>query len=164
MHRRVDGAKRVRSLVLAALIAAIYVTLVLVLAPVSYLAIQVRIADALVGIVPLVGMPGVVGITIGVFIGNIASPLGPIDLISALPSFLGLLALLQLRKVSVMAGLLAYSFIVSPWVAFELSFILGVPYLLTFVYVAIGILIATAGLGYLLFKAAKRAFGKHLDW
>jgi len=62
--------QRTRSLVLTALIAAIYVTLVLALAPISYLAINIRVADALVGIVPLVGMPGVIGIAIGVFNGR----------------------------------------------------------------------------------------------
>ena len=157
-----SSTSKIRPLVLAAIIAAIYVVLVFALAPFSFGAIQVRVADALVGIVPLVGMPGVIGITIGVFIGNIPSPLGPLDLLSTVPTFIALLITLKLRNFSVMAGLLAYSIILSLWVGLILSYAFSLPFMMTFIYLLIGIGFATAGLGYLLYKAMKSMIGKRL--
>jgi uncharacterized membrane protein len=153
---------KTRSLVMAAIIAAAYVSLVVALAPISFGPIQVRVADALVGIVPLVGMPGVIGITIGVLIGNIPSPIGPLDLLSAIPTCIALLLIIKIRKVSVMAGLVAYSVILSAWVGLLLSYAFNLPYLITFCYLLIGIGFATGGLGYILYKIMKKVMGSKL--
>jgi uncharacterized membrane protein len=150
---------RTRSLVYGAIIAATYVALVFLLAPISYGAIQIRVADALVGIVPLVGWPGVVGVTIGVLIGNIPSTLGPLDLLSAIPTFVALVIVVKLRDRSVMAGLTAYTAIISAWVGYLLALVFQLPFAITFVYLFIGIGIATMGMGYLLYKAMKRVLG-----
>jgi len=151
---------RTRSLVYGAIIAATYVALVFSLAPASYGQIQIRVADALVGIVPLVGWPGVVGVTVGVLIGNIPSPLGPLDLLSVIPTFVALIIVLKLRNISVMAGLTAYTAIISAWVGVLLVLVYDVPFVITFVYLFIGIGIATMGIGYLLYKSMKRVLGK----
>jgi uncharacterized membrane protein len=139
----------------AAVLAAAYAALVQVLHPISFLAIQVRVANALIGFVPLLGMPAVYGITIGVFLANLTSPLGPIDWFSFIPTFIGLMAVYKLRDVSVLAGLLIYSIILGAWVAFMLWYVLNLPYLLAFAYVTIGVAIATAGLGYVVYRAAR---------
>lgn len=141
----------VKNLTVAIFCAATYAALVYFLAPISFLQIQMRVANALMGVVPILGMPAVYGITLGVLLGNIFSPLGPIDLLSPIPSFLGLFIIYKLRERMVLLGLSLYSLIVSLWVAFMLNYILNVPYLVTFVYVFVGVAVATVGLGYPLY-------------
>lgn len=133
-----------------------YVALVNIFEPISFQQIQMRVANSLIGLVPLFGWPAVYGLTLGVLLGNLVSPLGPIDLLSALPSFLGLLIVHRLRRVSVLLGLQAYSTIVSIWVAFMLNHIFQLPYFLTFAYVLIGVSAATTGLGYTLYKSLSK--------
>ena len=135
---------------------ALYASLVNVFAPISFQQIQVRVANALVGLVPLFGWPAIVGLTLGVFLGNMISPIGIIDLASALPSFVGLVVVHRLRRVSVLLGLQSYSTIISVWVAFMLNLVFRLPYLITFVYVFVGVSIATTGLGYLLYRSLSR--------
>ncbi len=147
---------RTRSLVYGAIIAAVYVALVFLLAPLSFGAIQIRVADALVGLVPIVGWPGVVGVTIGVFIGNIPSTLGPLDLLSTIPTFFALMIVLKLRNRSVLLGLMSYTTILSAWVGYLLAYVFQLPFVITFVYLFIGIGIATIGLGYLLYRTMKK--------
>lgn len=67
----------------ASIIAAIYASLVIVLAPVSFYAVQVRVADALL-VLPILeffGFSSVIGLTIGCVIANIFSPFGLIDIV-----------------------------------------------------------------------------------
>ncbi|MGQ9759675.1 MAG: QueT transporter family protein [Candidatus Methanomethylicaceae archaeon] len=154
-----DVSFKSRDLVKAAMIAALYVALVWALTPISFGPIQIRVANALIGVVPLVGMPAVLGITLGVFIGNIPSPLGPVDLLSAIPTFVALLLVLRLRKRGVFIGLVAYSAILSVWVGVLLSYIFGVPFLVTFIYLLVGIGFATAVLGYLVYRMLRRLMG-----
>lgn len=147
---------------LGSTIAALYIVLVVGLAPLSFLQFQFRAANVLLGIVPLAGLPAVFGITLGVLIGNISSPLGPLDMISVIPSFIGCLSIFYLRKVSVLAGLAVYTVIISLWVAFLLQYVLGLPYLITFVYLLVGVGAVTIGLGYLLYKTLLKLGGEKL--
>ena len=135
---------------------ALYASLVNLFAPISFQQIQVRVANALIGLVPLFGWPAISGLTLGVFLGNMTSPLGVIDLASSLPSFIGLVVVYKLRRVSVLLGLQSYSAIVSVWVAFMLNLVFNLPYLITFVYVLVGVTVATAGLGYLLYRSLSK--------
>jgi uncharacterized membrane protein len=57
-----------KSLALITLYAALYASLVVVLGPFSYGPVQIRIADTMLAAVPLLGLPGVLGHTLGVFI------------------------------------------------------------------------------------------------
>lgn len=59
-----------KRLVRAAMVAAIYVVLCLVLAPFSYGAVQVRIAEALC-LLPVFGAEYIVGVTLGCFLANL---------------------------------------------------------------------------------------------
>ncbi|MEM4213631.1 MAG: QueT transporter family protein [Candidatus Methanomethylicaceae archaeon] len=145
-----------RDIAKAAVIAALYVALVWALTPISFGAVQIRVSNALIGIVPLVGMPAVFGITLGVLIGNIPSPLGPVDLLSAIPTFIALLIIMRLKDRSVLLGLAIYSVILSAWVVMLLNYAFGVPFLITFVYLLAGIGFATAVLGYLVYRTLRR--------
>ncbi|MEM4721350.1 MAG: QueT transporter family protein [Candidatus Methanomethylicaceae archaeon] len=144
-----------RDIAKAAVIAALYVALVWALTPISFGAVQIRVSNALIGIVPLVGMPAVFGITLGVLIGNIPSPLGPVDLLSAIPTFIALLIIMRLKDRSVLLGLAIYSVILSAWVGMLLNYAFGVPFLITFVYLLAGIGFATAVLGYLVYRTLR---------
>ncbi|RLE63636.1 MAG: hypothetical protein DRN53_01885, partial [Thermoprotei archaeon] len=117
---------------------------------------QVRVANALIGLVPIIGIPAVYGLTLGVFLANLTSPLGWIDLLSSIFTFIGLIIVYKLRNVSVILGLTIYSLILGVWVSFMLWYVLGLPYILMLFYVTVGIWIATTVLGYALYQAVKR--------
>lgn len=67
---RTDGHVSVQRLVRCAVIAAVYMVLCLVLAPFSYGAIQVRIAEALC-LLPVFGAEYIIGVTLGCFLANL---------------------------------------------------------------------------------------------
>lgn len=75
-------SNRSRSIALAAMFAALYAAGVIFFAPISFQAIQVRVADALLPLSVLFGPAAVVGLGLGVFIGNFyASSFGWVDII-----------------------------------------------------------------------------------
>jgi predicted membrane protein len=59
-----------RELTLAAVIAALYAALVIFLAPISFGPIQLRMADCLIPLSALMGLPAVAGVALGALIGN----------------------------------------------------------------------------------------------
>lgn len=66
-----------------AVVASLYATLVVVLAPISFAAVQVRVADALL-LLPFLdffGFSAVVGLTIGCALANLVSPFGVYDVV-----------------------------------------------------------------------------------
>ncbi len=67
---RTEGHASVRRMVRCAVIAAVYVVLCLVLAPFSYGAVQVRVAEALC-LLPVFGAEYVIGVTLGCFLANL---------------------------------------------------------------------------------------------
>lgn len=67
---RTDGHASVQRMVRCAVIAAVYVVLCLVLAPFSYGAIQVRVAEALC-LLPVFGAEYIIGVTLGCFLANL---------------------------------------------------------------------------------------------
>lgn len=67
---RSEGHASVQRLVRCGVIAAVYVVLCLVLAPFSYGAVQVRIAEALC-LLPVFGAEYIVGVTLGCFLANL---------------------------------------------------------------------------------------------
>ncbi|HML02042.1 MAG TPA: QueT transporter family protein [Candidatus Bathyarchaeia archaeon] len=74
---RVCGGGKVitKNLALIAIFAALYATLVIALAGISFQLVQVRIADALIPLSIVFGWPVVAGVTIGCVISNVVSPL-----------------------------------------------------------------------------------------
>ena len=88
----------------AVVYAALYSALVIVLGPFSYGPVQLRVADAMVALIPIFGWAGILGQAIGVFISNIFSPIGWIDLLNTIPSFIMAVVIWKLRNRSVIAG------------------------------------------------------------
>ena len=66
---------------LISIFAALYAIGVVFLAPFSFLPIQVRIADALLPLSIIFGMPVVIGLSLGTIVANIFGGLGFIDII-----------------------------------------------------------------------------------
>ena len=72
-----------KQIALISIFAALYAIGVISLAPFSYGLVQVRIADALLPLSIVFGMPVVIGLSLGTFIANTLNPvgnLGPIDI------------------------------------------------------------------------------------
>jgi uncharacterized membrane protein len=151
---------RSKDLALIGIYAALYAALVVGLGGISYGPIQIRIADSMVAAVPLLGIPGVLGHTLGVFIGNIFSPDGLLDLLNTIPSFAMSFVIYYIYKktkndYTVIATSAAYSVVLGITVGWMLSFLYQLPLLLTIAYVAIGNVIATVAIGWPLFKLLK---------
>jgi uncharacterized membrane protein len=143
----------------AAIYAAMYVVLALLFNPISYGAINLRVANVLMGLVPIIGWPAVLGQTLGVFIANqpaLGDPLGPIDLINVIPSFMFSLLLWKLRNKSVFLGLALYSVALGITVSYALNYAFKLPLEVEIPQVTVGVFIATAVFGYLLFRSVKR--------
>jgi uncharacterized membrane protein len=150
-----------KDLALISTYAALYAALVIVLGGISYGPIQVRIADSLVAAVPLLGIPGVLGHTLGVFISNIFSPAGWLDLLNTIPSFVMSFVVYYVYKktkndYTVILTSIAYATVLGITVGWMLSYLYGLPLLLTIAYVAIGNIIATVLIGWPMFKLLKR--------
>jgi len=148
-----------------AVIAAVYVALVLVLSFISFGPFQVRVAEAL-AILPVFGPVAVWGIGLGCFIANLASPYGALDtVVGTLASVIAAILTYRLRSIRFW-GLPILSAL-SPVVvnAIVIGAMLSVAYTgrldpLTFgayaLSVGAGQMIACVGLGLPLYKAVER--------
>jgi uncharacterized membrane protein len=157
MHLKIQT----KSLALIAIYAALYAALVVVFGFSSYGPIQIRVADSLVAAVPLLGIAGVLGHTLGVFIANIFSTAGLIDLLNTIPSFVMSFVVYYTYKktkndYTVIGTCTAYSCVLGVTVGWMLSYLYSLPLLLTIAYVAIGNIVATVLIGWPLFKLLKR--------
>jgi uncharacterized membrane protein len=140
----------------SAVYAAVYVVLTLVLSPFSYGEVQLRVANVLTGLVPILGWPAIIGQGLGVFIANIDSPLGPVDLLNSLPSLFFSWVVWRLRNRSVFLGLTCYSVGLGASVGLSLVYVYKLPVLVTVLTTMVGIFVATTILGYLLYRAVTR--------
>ncbi len=150
-----------KTLALIALYAALYAALVVVLGGFSYGPIQIRIADSMVAAVPLLGLAGVLGHTLGVFIANIFSPLGLIDLLNTIPSFAMAFVVYYVYKrtrndYTVLGTCTAYSIVLGITVGWMLSAPFSIPLPLSIAYVIVGNLVASVLIGWPLFKLLKK--------
>jgi uncharacterized membrane protein len=106
-------------------------------------------------------MAGVLGHTLGVFIANMFSTAGLIDLLNTIPSFAMAFVVYYIYKrtqndYTVIATCLAYSVVLGITVGWMLTFLYGLPLLPTITYVAIGNAIASILIGWPIFKILKR--------
>ncbi len=69
-----------RDVGLTALFAGLYAVMVIVLAPISFGPVQLRVADVLLPLAALFGWPVITGATVGCLVGNAYYGLGPHDL------------------------------------------------------------------------------------
>ena len=90
----------VRRLVRCAVIAAVYVVVCLVLAPFSYGAVQVRVAEALC-LLPVFGAEYIVGVTLGCFLANLLGSTIVDVVFGTLATLLACLVTYKLRDIRV---------------------------------------------------------------
>lgn len=145
-------------LVRMAMIAAIYVVLNIIFAPISYGPIQVRIAEALV-VLPFIDSSAIIGLFLGCVLANVYGGLGMVDIIGG--SLCTLIAAYLTYKVknpkfAPLPPVLINAFGVSIY----LHLLFDLPYWITVLYLGIGEVIACYILGYplliLLIKNKKR--------
>jgi uncharacterized membrane protein len=150
-----------KDLALIAVYAALYAALVVALGGFSYGPVQVRIADTMVAVVPLLGLPGVLGHTLGVFIANMFSTVGLIDLLNTIPSFAMSFVVYYVYKrtkndYTVIGTCTAYSVVIGATVGWMLSYLYSLPLLITIAYVSIGNVVASVLIGWPVFKLLKK--------
>ena len=94
---------------LIALMGALYAALTIVLAPISFGPIQLRVADCLIALSAVLGWPAVMGVGLGAFIGNTYFGLGVIDIVFGTMANLVAGAIIWRLKDRLLMGLLAGS-------------------------------------------------------
>jgi len=141
------------------MIAAIYVVLTLLFAPISYGPVmQIRIAEALT-VLPFLLPTAVPGLFIGCLLANIIGGLGPLDIFLGSAATLTAAYLTRKMRWAILAPLppvLVNALVVGGY----LSIIFDMPVWLTMLYVGIGQLIACYLLGYPLLLALRKKIGK----
>jgi len=141
-----------RFFALVMVFASLYIAIGYALHSISFLQIQVRVADALYPLIAVFGLPSLCGLTLGHFMLNLSSPLGLIDLLSVAMFLPAKFAILKFGLKAVPLHVLS----VGLWVAYMLWHMFRLPYLLTFVLVFTGEFIAEIVLGIPLAVGIKR--------
>jgi len=156
---------------LAAILAALYATLVIVLAPISFGPVQLRVADCLIPLTALLGWPAAVGVSLGALIGNLYFFLGPMDVIfGALANLLAGLLIWKMKR-NLLAACVAASLVIGVvvggylWTFFPppdiFGFILPI-WLAMIASISLSSLIAVSLLGYGLVRALEASGLKKL--
>ncbi len=127
--------KKIRFLTTAAVIAALYAALTYAFSFMSYGPVQFRIAEILT-VLPFFTPAAIPGLTLGCVLGNIASPLGPIDIVVGASATLisALLSRVMPKKLVPIPPIICNAVIVG----LELHFILQAPLVPTMLWVALG--------------------------
>jgi len=145
--KSISTREATRSVVVNALIAALYVTLTLLNEPLSFGQFQFRIAEMLV-LICFFKPDAIFGVTLGCFIANIYSPL-PLDLLfGTMATLISSLLMLIAPRLAIAAlfPIVVNAFVVGA----ELYFVFGSPFWVNVGWVGLGELAVIAA-GYVLF-------------
>ena len=163
--------KNIQTLTKIALIAALYSVLSLVLAPLSFGTLQVRVSEALT-LLPLIYPPAILGLTLGCFITNLLGAFMGLNILGFMDVIFGTLATLiaavltfelrfiQIKKVpilSILSPILINALIIGAELAYVLAPSFSLSMILLFgLDVAIGQSIAVIAFGLPLLSLLKR--------
>lgn len=151
----------VREISLSAVLAALYAALVIVLAPISFGPVQLRVADCLIPLAAMLGWPAVFGVSLGAFVGNAYFFLGPMDVVfGAIANLVAATIIFKLRRrllPACTAGSIAIGTIVGGylWIYFPPPDIMGLNLPVwgaMMASITISSIIAIAGIGHLLVR------------
>jgi len=140
-------------LVKTALVAAIYVAITLIISPIAYGNIQFRLSEILV-LLSFADPLYILGLTLGCFVANFNSPLGPIDVgLGTFATFLSVSSIYFTSKY--MKNGKMSLFIASLWptifngiiVGWELNFMFSLPLTLSILQVALGEFVVVSIIG-----------------
>ena len=154
--------RRVTLMTQAAMIAAIYVVLCVVFAPISYKEVQIRIAEALT-ILPLFTPAAIPGLFIGCLIANLMGGAIVLDVVcGSLATLIGALGTWALRKRSKFLGVVPPILANILIVPFVLRYGYGLPFPIPFLALTVGIgeVISCGVLGLLLYTTLNRYRGR----
>ncbi len=144
-----------------ALFSATYALLVVFLMPISFYAFQVRIADAIIPLSIVFGYPVVIGVTLGCATANFFGGLGLIDVIfGSIANFIASILAMKIGAKKTFLGALTANVVVSLVVGAYLSFLLGIPLILSLAGLFVGSTISINVLGYMLTVLIKRYMEK----
>lgn len=136
----------IKFLVHGAIIAALYVILTIIFAPISYGPIQVRLSESLT-ILPFFTGAAIPGLFVGCVIANIYGGGGMVDIVFG--SLATLIAAYMTFKVPKKALAPLPPVVINAFfIGLILNYILNVPLLMTIIWVGLGQLIACYGIGY----------------
>lgn len=160
--------KKTRSIVTTAIVAALYATLTLSLAFISYGSIQFRLSEVMT-LLPLFSKKYILGLTLGCFLANLLGPYGVPDIIfGTIATFISVYLVYLTGKY--MKGKKNYVYIASLWpvivnaiiVAIQLKIFFGMPLFITMLQVGFGQFVVITIIGVPLFKAVNNKYGKYL--
>ncbi|MEM1562315.1 MAG: QueT transporter family protein [Candidatus Bathyarchaeia archaeon] len=152
---------------LTVVFAALYAAAVIVLAPISFGLWQVRIADALLPLSMIFGIPCALGLSLGCIIGNVYGGLGPIDIVGgSIANFIACIIAYEIgRRGGVAArflGSLTETVIITVIVGGYLSYLLDVPIELSIIGVLLGSVIAINLVGFALEEILRRVYASQI--
>jgi hypothetical protein len=146
---------------LTVVFSSLYAVLLVVLAPISFGPVQLRVADCLLPLAALFGWPVIAGVTAGCFLGNAYFWMGPQDVVlGTIANLIAATIIFMLRKRQFLAcvvGSLPIGIIVGSylWMFFPPPEIFGLQLPVWGAMIAsitISTLIAVAGIGYAILK------------
>lgn len=155
----------IKDVSLTAIFASLYAILVVVLAPISFGPVQLRVADSLIPLAALFGWPLVAGVTIGCFVGNAYYWIGVYDVVfGPIANLMAASVVLLLRKhrlLGCIVGAVPIGVIVGAylWLFFPPPDFLGLSlpsWAAMIVSITISSLIAMAVIGYSLLNVLSR--------
>jgi len=146
--------------VMTSMVASLYAGITVALGSFSYSWVQIRLSESLTPLPFLIGLPAVVGLTLGCIIANMFSPIGLPDMIFG--PLLTLVAALLSWKVSFGKKSLAciYPVLINAvGVSAYVASFYGVPYMVSLVSIAFGEFVAAGLIGYPLLRMMERIIG-----
>lgn len=160
--------RKTRSIVTTAIVAALYATLTLSLAFISYGPIQFRLSEVMT-LLPLFSKKYIIGLTIGCFLANLLGLYGVPDMIfGTIATFISVYLVYLTGKY--MKDKKSYVYAASLWpvivnaiiVAVQLKIFFGMPLFITMLQVGFGQFVVITIIGVPLFKAVNNKYGKYL--
>jgi uncharacterized membrane protein len=156
-----------KKLTIMTIFAALYAVGVIFLAPISYGVVQVRIADAMLPLSMIFGLPSAVGFGLGCIVANVYGGLGVIDIVGGasanlvactLAWYIGRRGGIARRFIGTVAETVAVALIVGGY----LSLLFQVPVEVGLLGVLVGSMIAINAIGFPIEEAIRRSkvFGK----
>ncbi|WP_286953036.1 MULTISPECIES: QueT transporter family protein [Aminobacterium] len=158
MNKRMKEFLTIKNIVISALIAAIYATVTIILAPISYGPIQVRVSEALT-LLPYLWPQAIPGLFIGCLIANFAGGFGIIDVVFGSAATL-IAAIITSRMPTPYLAAVPPVVVNSLVVGGYLSILAKMPFIYTALYVGLGEIVACAFLGIPLIIFLEKKYGK----
>jgi len=151
-----------KKLAVVTVFAALYAVGVVFLAPISFGIVQVRVADAMLPLAMIFGLPGALGLSLGCLVSNVFGGLGIVDIIGGASANLIACSLAWYigrkgKGAQRFLGTVAITVVVGLIVGGYLSWLIQVPLEISILGVVVGEVIAVNLIGFPLEEAIRRS-------